>query len=398
MKVAFVTTEPKSTETEKPVILQILPALEIGGVERGSVDVAAACVKAGFKALVSSSGGVMVGQVERVGARHLTLPLKSKNPFVMYKNIARLEALLREEKVSVVHARSRAPAWSAYFACKRAGVPFMTTFHGTYNFGGPLKRYYNSVMQKGDRVIAISDFIAAHLIKNYKTPWGKIRTVYRGMDLNIFNPANVPASRVVKLATDWRLPDGVPIVMLSGRLTRWKGQTLLLRAIAKLDVNVRCLLVGSGKEEFQTEIEELAKSLSIQDRVHVVGKCNDMAAAYKLADVVVSASTDPEAFGRVAVEGQAMGRPVVAPDHGGAVEQIEHGVTGWLFEPGNVDDLAKQIKKALSLNSEERASFHERAIASVREKFTNDEMCRRTLNVYRELIGLPPVKRSQTEA
>ncbi|MDX1738021.1 MAG: glycosyltransferase, partial [Alphaproteobacteria bacterium] len=184
------------------------------------------------------------------------------------------------------------------------------------------------------------------------------------------------------------LPDGVPVIMLSGRLTRWKGQTLLLRALAKLDMNVRCLLVGSGRDEYQRELQELAKSLSIADRVHVVGECKDMPAAYKLADVVVSASTDPEAFGRVAVEGQAMGRPVVAPDHGGAVEQIDHGETGWLFRHGDADDLARQLKQALSLNAEERQAFHDRAIEMVRKKYTNAQMCAATLDVYREIIQM----------
>ncbi|WP_420548524.1 glycosyltransferase family 4 protein [Curvivirga sp.] len=390
------TTDVKKQQGEKPVILQVLPALHTGGVERGSVDVAAATEAAEFKSVVTSAGGPMVHQVERVGAKHVTLPLDSKNPFTIFKNIKRLEKVIKRENVSVVHARSRAPAWSAYFACRRLGVPFMTTFHGTYNFDGPIKKFYNSVMQKGEKVIAISEFIVDHMMENYKTPWSKIRLVRRGMDLDVFNPEKVPASRVVKLATEWRLPDGVPVVMLSGRLTRWKGQILLLKALGKLDMNVRCLLVGSGRPEYQSEVEALAKELSIDDRVHVVGECRDMAAAYKLADVVVSASTDPEAFGRVAVEGQAMGRPVVAPHHGGAVEQIEHGVTGWLFKPGDPDDLARMLKKALSLDEAQRKEFHDRAIKSVHENFTNEKMLRRTLNVYREILDLPLEKKSET--
>ncbi len=391
-KERLVTIDTTNNQDQKPVILQVLPALHTGGVERGSVDVATATQAAEFQSIVASAGGPMVHQVERAGAKHITLPLDSKNPFVIYRNIKRLEKVMRDENVAVVHARSRAPAWSAYFAAKRVKIPFMTTFHGTYNFTNPIKKYYNSVMQKGVRVIAISDFIRDHMMNNYKTPWSKIRTVYRGMDLDIFDPQAVPASRVVKLATDWRLPDGVPIIMLSGRLTRWKGQTLLLKALAKLDVNVRCLLVGSGRPEYQSELESLAKELSIDDRVHVVGECRDMPAAYKLADVVVSASTDPEAFGRVAVEGQSMGRPVVAPNHGGAMEQIIHGVTGWLFRPGDEEDLARQLKAALSLNEEERHAFHDRAIENVRTHFTNETMCRRTLNIYRELLEIPKVR------
>lgn len=380
-------TQAKGND-RKPVVMQVVPALETGGVERGTVDVAMALMAAGYQAVVASAGGQMERELTRCGAIHETLPLDSKNPFVMRRNADRLAALADAYGVDILHARSRAPAWSAYWATRRCKIPFVTTFHATYNFSNPLKKIYNSVMTKGDRVIAISDFIRRHMMEEYGTPWARIRIIHRGIDTHIFDPAAVAPSRVVQLAKDWRLPDGVPVILLSGRLTRWKGQTLLLEAIAKLEQPVRCLLVGSaqGRDDYREEVEALAARLGIDDRVHVVGDCRDMPAAYKLADVVVSASTDPEGFGRVAVEGQAMGRPVVAPNHGAAPEQIQEGVTGWLFQPGNADDFAGKIKAALSLNEEERAAFHERAIANVRAHFTRERMCADTLSLYRDLI------------
>lgn len=373
----------------KPVILQVLPALETGGLERGTIDMAIAQKAAGYEPLVASNGGIMVRELDRHGIRHITMPLHSKNIFRMRKNATRLAALIEAEGVDLIHARSRAPAWSAYWAAQRTDIPFVTTFHGTYNFKSPLKKAYNAIMTKGDRVIAISEFIRDHILANYDVDPARITVIQRGMDLDLFDPQAVPASRVVQLATDWRLPDGVPVVMLSGRLTRWKGQTLLLEAIAKLDRKVRCILVGSdqGREAYREEVEALARKLGIDDKVHVVGNCRDMPAAYKLADVVVSASTDPEAFGRVAVEGQAMGRPVVAPAHGGAVEQIDHGVDGWLFKPGDADDLAKQLEAALSLTLEERTAFHERAIANARSRFSKARMAEKTMALYAELLA-----------
>ncbi|WP_259781726.1 glycosyltransferase family 4 protein [Aestuariispira ectoiniformans] len=373
----------------KPVILQVLPALETGGLERGTIDMAIAQKEAGYEPLVASNGGMMVRELDRHGIRHITMPLHSKNIFRMRKNATRLVDLIKAEGVDLIHARSRAPAWSAYWAAQRTGIPFVTTFHGTYNFKTPLKKAYNAIMVKSDRVIAISEFIRDHILANYDVDPAKITVIRRGMDLDLFDPQAVPASRVVQLATDWRLPDGVPVVMLSGRLTRWKGQTLLLEAIAKLDRKVRCILVGSdqGREAYREEVEALARKLGIDDKVHVVGNCRDMPAAYKLADVVVSASTDPEAFGRVAVEGQAMGRPVVAPAHGGAVEQIDHGVNGWLFKPGDADDLARQLEAALSLTPEERVAFHERAIENARTRFSKAQMAEKTMALYAEMLA-----------
>jgi glycosyltransferase involved in cell wall biosynthesis len=371
-------------------ILQVLPALGAGGgVERGTIEIAQAIVNAGGRALVASAGGNRAHEVKRVGAEHIELPLHSKNPFVMYGNVGRLQRVIRDYKVDIVHARSRAPAWSAYYAAKRTGVPFMTTFHGTYNAGNALKRRYNSIMTRGERVIAISRFIGGHLHQNYGVPAGRIRIIHRGVNLDRFDPAKVTAERVAALANQWRLGDGLPVIMLPGRLTRWKGQTMLIEAIRNLGrSDIRCLLVGSdqGRSDYRHELETRVQQLGLGGVVRIVDHCDDMPAAYMLTDVVVSASTDPEAFGRVVVEAQALGRPVIASDHGGARETVIEGETGWLFPPGDVEALTRALDKVLSLPDETRAVLAARAIQNVRENFSQESMCTKTLDVYNEVL------------
>jgi glycosyltransferase involved in cell wall biosynthesis len=371
-------------------ILQVLPSLVTGGVERGTIDIAAALAESGWRAIVASEGGPMVREIERAGGTHITLPLGSKNPFVIRRNIGRLAEVIEKNNVALVHARSRAPAWSAYYAAQRTGRPFVTTFHGTYNSGNKIKRWYNSVMTRGVRVIAISDFIGRHLVEEYGTDPACIRVIPRGIDTFSFDPAKVSQERVIALARDWRLPDGMSIVMLPGRLTRWKGQTLLVEAMARLGrSDVCCLLVGSdqGRSNYRQELEELVRARGLEGQVRAVDHCRDMPAAFMLADVVVSASTDPEAFGRVVAEAQAMGRPVVAPDHGGAREIVVPGETGFLFKPGDVDALAEAIKSVLMLNANQRAALSAKAIGHIRAHFTRAQMCDATLAVYAELLS-----------
>jgi glycosyltransferase involved in cell wall biosynthesis len=362
-----------------------------GGVERGTVEIAGAIAARGGRALVASNGGASVHELKRVKAEHIEMPVHSKNPFVMYANIRRLEKLIRDEGVDIVHARSRAPAWSAWFAAKRAGVPFVTTFHGTYSAGNALKRKYNSVMAKGERVIAISKFIGGHLHQIYGAPAAKIRIIHRGVNLERFDPAKVSAERVAALASDWRLEEGFPVVMLPGRLTRWKGQVMFIEAIAKMARrDLRCLLVGGdqGRTEYRRELENLVNSRGLGEIVRIVDHCDDMPAAYMLTDVVVSASTDPEAFGRILVEAQAMGRPVVASDHGGARETVIEGETGWLFPPGDVEALAATLGKVLGMSRETRSALAEKANANVARNFSKQGMCDKTLDVYREVLEL----------
>ncbi|HLB80781.1 MAG TPA: glycosyltransferase family 4 protein [Dongiaceae bacterium] len=375
------------------VVLQVLPRLVAGGAERGAIDVAGAVVAAGGAAIVASRGGPMVRELARLGAAHVELPLDSRNPIVMRANVGRLLRLIERHGVDIVHARSRAPAWSAYFAARRAGCRFVTTFHGAYTAGNWLKRRYNGVMAKGDRVIAVSDFIAGLLRSDYGVQADRLRIVPRGIDLELFDPERVSAERVIQLATRWRLPDGVPVVMLPARFTRLKGQHVLIEAVARLGGrDLRCLLIGPEPERpgYRREIEGLIARRRLGGRVHIVDDCRDMPAAYKLADVVVSASVAPEAFGRTIAEAQAMGRPVVASDHGGVREQAAIGRMVWLTPPGDAAALAAAIVRALDLSPEERERLAPEAIAAVRAHYAKDAMCADTLAVYRELLEAAP--------
>ncbi len=363
-------------------ILQVLPALVSGGVERGTLEIAEALVGAGWRALVASAGGPLVGPLERLGARHIALPLGRKSPAAIWRNAAALARLVRAEGVGIVHARSRAPAWAALLAARRTGAHLVTTYHGAYNEGWPGKRFYNSVMARGERVIAISGFIAEHVRARHGTDPARLRVIPRGVDERRFDP-EAAAPRAAALREAWNLPKGRPVVMLPGRLTRWKGQTVLLDAVARLPGNALALLVGDGG--LRRALEARIGELGLGDRARLCGHVEDMPAALLLADVVVHASTDPEAFGRTVIEAQAMARPVIASDLGAPRETVEEGVTGWRVEPGNPAALAAAIARALALPAGERAAMGERARAAVLGRYTTRAMQEATLAVYREL-------------
>jgi glycosyltransferase involved in cell wall biosynthesis len=372
-----------------PSVLQVVPRLASGGVERGTVEISAALVAAGWRSYVVSAGGRMVHEVTRHGGHHITLPLAAKNPISIRRNVARLAAVIEELGIDLVHARSRAPAWSAYEAARRKGRHFVTTFHNAYAAGSRLKRWYNSVMGRGERVIAISRFVAEHAIATYALPPERVRIIERGVDLARFDPQRVSQERVIRLAREWRIPDDRAVVMLPGRLTRWKGQLDLIAALARLGRrDLCCLLVGSdeGRGSFRREVEREIARRGLADVVCIVPDCTDMPAALMLADVVVSASNRPEGFGRVIVEAQAMGRPVIATDHGGARETVLPGETGWLVPPADPQALAAAIAEALALSLADRMALAERAIAHVRAKFSTALMCARTLAVYEEVL------------
>ncbi|HBK04777.1 MAG TPA: glycosyl transferase [Acetobacteraceae bacterium] len=371
---------------DSPVVLQVLPSLITGGVERGTVEITQAIVEGEATALVTSAGGPLVRQIERAGGEHITLPLTTKSPLGIWRNAAALEALIRDRKVSIVHARSRAPAWSAWLACQRTGVPFVTTYHGTYTEGLPFKRLYNSVMARGRIVIAASHFIADLVAERHKIAPARIRVIPRGVDPAVFDPTTVPGSRIARLAAEWRLPDGVRTVVLPGRLTSWKGHSVLLDAVARLGrPDVMCVFVGShqGRRGYARSLEEQATRLGIAEQLRLVGQCDDMPAAMCLSDVVVHASIEPEAFGRVVIEAQAMGRPVIASDLGGPVETVRHGETGWRVRPNDPDALAAAIAVALDLSPEERLALGQRARASVP---TVRAMQDATLDVYEAVL------------
>ena len=377
-------------ETTGPVILQVLPSLVTGGAERGCVDVAAAVVEAGGTALVASAGGPMVRELVRAEAEHVPMPLDSKRPWTIRRNARRIAEVIGARGVDIVHARSRAPAWSAYLACRATGTPFVTTFHAPYGITSPLKRWYNSVMARGDRMIAISDHVRRYIATNYSVDTSKIRVIPRGIDFDLFAPDRVSAERIVQLARRWRLVDGMPVILMPARLTRWKGQMVLLEALARLGrQDLRCVLVGSsqGRAAYRRELERRTVDLGLGGVVRIDEECSDMPAAYMLSDVVVHASTDPEGFGRVIVEAQAMGRPVIASNLGAPPETVLHGQTGWLTAPGDAAMLTEALSIALSLLPEERSEMAERGIAFVREHFGRRQMTDATINVYDELLA-----------
>jgi len=370
-------------------VLQVLPALETGGVERGTVQVASALATAGWRPLVASAGGAMVRELDRFEAEHFQLPLASKNPLRMVANADKLAALINGQGIDLVHARSRAPAWSALSAARRTGKPFVTTVHSPYGHNW-LKHYYNAVMTKGDRVIAISDFVADYVRRHYRVDDDHLVTIPRGIDIDLFNPGAVSAERIIALSQSWNLRADHPVVMLPGRLTRWKGQGVLLEALARLKrQDFACVLVGSdqGRHGYRAELEAKVRALDLESVVWIADHCRDMPAAYMLADVVVSASTEPEGFGRVAVEAQAMGRPVIATDHGGARETVRPGETGWLVPPGDAEALATAIEFALSLAQDDRAWIAANARSNAVDNFSVALMTDRVLSVYASLLG-----------
>lgn len=375
-------------EARPPAVLQVIPSLVSGGVERGTVEVASALAAAGWTAYVASAGGPMVRELARAGVEHIQLPLASKNPLTIRRNCTALVDIIREYKIDVVHARSRAPAWSAWRAAKQTRRRFVTTFHNVYSDKTPLKHWYNSIMARGERVIAISEFVAAHAANDYGVEPDRLRTIPRGVDLRLFDPSQVNGDRVADLAAKWRVPDGFAVVMLPGRLTRWKGGLDFIEAIAKLGrPDLCCLLVGAEQRSgFRRELEAAIARHELGSQFRIVEDCRDITAAYALSDVVVSASTDPEGFGRTIVEAQAMGRPVIATDHGGARETVIPGSTGWLVAPGDTAALAATIAEALSLGPVERTAYARRARAHIATGFTREMMCARTIDVYEELL------------
>jgi glycosyltransferase involved in cell wall biosynthesis len=373
----------------QPVIMQIIPELGPGGAEQGCIDIAAELMNSGAQAIVVSNGGARIHELARFGAVHINMPVHSKNPMVMWQNVGKLRSIIRRYNVNIVHARSRAPAWSALQACKKTGANFMTTCHAPYNIEGESKRFYNSSIARGERVIAISETVARYLRDNYKLDNSRIRVIPRGIALEKFHPTAVTPERLITLSRQWRVPDGANIIMMPGRITRWKGHQVLIEAIARLGRrDIFCVMIGSdqGRNEYRRELEDTISHKGLSGRVRIVDHCNDMPAAYMLATVVVSASTDPEGFGRVPVEAQAMGRPIIATDHGGAQETIIRGETGWLVKPGDPAALENAIHEALALNPTQRAILATRAMSHIAANFTREQMADKTLNVYAELL------------
>lgn len=376
---------------DMPVILQVLPRLESGGVERGTIEITEAIRDAGMKPIVVSAGGPLIPHITHAGGEHIVMPVDSKNPFVIRKNAWLLSRLIRSRGVDLIHARSRAPAWSAYFAAKKTGIPFVTTWHGIYGTDGLLKKNYNEVMLKGDLSIAVSKHVEEYILREYKeADTSKIRLIHRGVDLKAFSPNSVIPARIAQLTKSWRLPEeNVPIILCPGRISRIKGQDVLIEALAEIkDLKFLCILAGSDTdhEDFSESLKKQAVTLGLEGRVRLVGATPYMTEAYMLSSVVVIPSTKPESFGRVAIEAQAMGRVVIASDHGGLRETVIPNETGYLVWPNNPKALGDALRFALSRDEKTTRAMSEFAMQHVREHFSSDIMKQKTIAVYRELL------------
>lgn len=377
---------------EKPVVLQVLPELQHGGVEWGTVQIAEALKKGGYTNFVASCGGRLVYELDKMKIKHFTLPLKTKNPFKMYLNSLKLAKIIKENGINIVHARSRAPAWSAYWAAKRTGVRFMTTFHGTYGLGPKgIKKFYNKVMTFGELIIAISKHIKSHMLNNYTVDESKIRLIPRCVDIEKFSPAAVTQERIIRAVADNNLPEDRPIISLIGRITRWKGQHILVEAMSKIKhKEAYALIIGSdqGRVKYTEGLKETAEKLGVADRIQFIGESFDIPALLMVSDIVLSTAIEPEAFGRAAIEGQAMGKIVLASDIGGSLENVVDGVSGRLFRSNDAQALAEAIDWALDLPAEEKKKISDAAIKNVRDNFTKQQMCDKTIAVYKELLKM----------
>ena len=371
-------------------VLQVLPRLETGGVEQVVVELTEAVARTGARALVASAPGRLVAAVERAGGRHVPLALESRNPLRLSWNARLLSRLIREHGVSLVHAHSRGPAFSARAAARRTRTPFVTTYHGAYSESLPVKRAYNAVMASGDRVIAVSEFIGNLVRARHQTGPERLRVVPGGVNTALFDSDSVNDYRVINLAQAWHLPDGAPTIMLPARLTGWKGQRVLIEAMARMkrqDAVAILLGSGQGRDSYLRELRALAATHGVGERLFFGGDCADMPAALKLADVVVNASTDPEAFGRTIVEAQAMRRLTIATDHGAACETIIDGETGWRTPPGDPKALAAALDAALDLPMTAKLAIGAVARRHVAAHYSVAAMQAGNLAVYGELLG-----------
>jgi glycosyltransferase involved in cell wall biosynthesis len=373
-----------------PTIIQALPSLISGEVENGTVEIAKFLVENGYQSIVLSSGGEMVEELKHSLSKHIQINIDSKNPFWIYKNIAIINKILQDYQVDIIHARSRAPAWSCYYATKNTNTRFITTVHGIYSSKNFLQRMYNSVMTKGDRVIAVSDFVKKYLLENYVVDEENIRVIPRGVDHQYYDPSKINPLKIQKFRKKYNLPEDVPIVLLPARFTNWKGQKLLIQAINKIkSLNFYCIMVGdlAKHPEYVNNVKEMIASLRLQNKIQLFGSENDMYNLYAISDIILSTSIEPEAFGRTIIEAQSMQKLVIASNIGGTSETIAHEVSGLHFISSDVSDLAETIKYSLEIFG---SKTHIDMINSARESVINNYSLRsmqiKTLKVYQELL------------
>lgn len=378
-------------------VLQVIPKLGYGGAETGCYDLAHYLPENNCSSYIVTSGGELLKFIDRKKVKVIKLPVHSKNPFLMLFNSIALIFIILLNNISIVHARSRAPAWSCLFATKITRRKFVTTFHGTYNFKNSIKKFYNSVMVRSDLIIAGSNFIFSHINQNYPKYLDlkkKFLVIFRGINVDYFDSSTTLDSEESRLISDWEVDKNKKIILMPGRLTAWKGQETFIEALNLVNKELgydsfNAVILGSdqGRDIYTKKIKRLAEQYRLTSQLKFIEHCKNMPLAYKISDIVVSASVEPEAFGRVAVEAQSMEKPIIASDIGGSNETITDNVTGFLFQSGNAEALSKKIVEALQLDESRLKSIGIEGRKNIIKKFNVEKMCFSTYSEYKKLLN-----------
>jgi glycosyltransferase involved in cell wall biosynthesis len=378
-------------------VLQVIPKLGYGGAETGCYDIAHYLPENDCGSFIVTSGGELLKFIDKKKVKIIKLPVHSKNPLIIFINFLALVAIILVKNISIVHARSRAPAWSCLLAAKITGRKFVTTFHGTYNFNNKIKKFYNSVMVRSDLIIAGSNFIFSHIKDNYTKYLNakkKLLVIFRGINVDYFDPTTKLDSDEKKLLKKWQIEKDKKIILLPGRLTAWKGQEVFIEAINLVNIELGyeafyAVILGSdqGRDLYKKKLIRITEQHRLNNQVKFIDHCNDMALAYKVSDIVISASIEPEAFGRVAVEAQSMEKPIIASDIGGSNETIIDEKTGFLFESNNAKSLSKKILKVLSMDETLLQSIGKEGRKNIIQKFNVEKMCFSTYSEYKRILN-----------
>ena len=378
-------------------VLQVIPKLGYGGAETGCYDLAHYLPENNCSSYIVTSGGELLKFIDKKKVKVIKLPVHSKNPFLMLFNSIALIFIILLNNISIVHARSRAPAWSCLFATKITRRKFVTTFHGTYNFKNSIKKLYNSVMVRSDLIIAGSNFIFSHINQNYSKYLDlkkKFLVIFRGINVDYFELSTILDSEENRLISDWDVDRNKKTILMPGRLTAWKGQETFIEALNLVNKELgyesfNAIILGSdqGRDIYTKKIKRLAEQYRLTSQLKFIEHCKNMPLAYKISDIVVSASVEPEAFGRVAVEAQSMEKPIIASDIGGSNETIIDNVTGFLFQSGNAEALSKKIIEVLQLDESRLKSIGIEGRKNIIKKFNVEKMCFSTYSEYKKLLN-----------